>query len=296
MHHLFRSKGAPKLDYCLTVISVLLFPYISNAQTLVVLDSISREPLIYARVQTENTLTYTDSAGRFDVSSFVNSCIDIGCTGYNTLHLCSLDSRSTSTPILLSPIITTLPTAIVRPHDIMRIDFLKPNRKSYPYMPLPGISSIRNLIIPKKGIIGKRIEEVSFRCMNIPKLATPSGPAKFCDWAVLRLNILDRNRHVLYSSEAQRFEKEEYSNLSFQVSPSDISIPKEGLYIELEIIDLADHELPTIYVELTHKKSSYFTALSEMTAVLGGTLRNVEFNKKIHKGDYANMALSLIKD
>lgn len=244
------------------------------SQNIVVIDSMSKNYLSFAKIIYGNNGIYTDSTGNFSINEIKTDSALIQYFGYKDFHFDILKRKSDTIEMLREPIL--LDEIVIR-NKIMdsHIDFLK-KPKSLSFLPLSLDNELVINIIPQGHYINSTIENVYFKIEK-------SNKHQYT-YAIVRINIYDSDKNRIFIS-APIYTKDKIDDEIKLILPKNQFIfPNEGLYFGIEVIGIdelssnAEINKSYIGIVLTDKISNEFSSNTFLNYPLSLNKQEVPIN------------------
>lgn len=231
------------------------------SQSIVIVDSITKEPIPYVIVKYNHEGFYTDINGRILIDNNIDS-IYISHLQYASKHI-AFEHTDT---IWLKPKIELLEEIIITRKN-KKTEIIKPTKiaKNLPSFPITENLELLMKVSPNAKLIDKVLEELSF------EFRTTSGNGLTDSLkAAFRVNLYDIKNNipksVLFSSNPLLIKPKKKGVFSVDLRNSYIEIPEEGLFVGLEFIgyyenneiaEISPHQLFSLV--LTDRENPYFS-------------------------------------
>lgn len=219
----------------LSVLFITLGCFKSLSQKIVVVDSLTKNPVPFVAIKFNENGFYTSQKGDFNLNQIDSDFFEISLLGYKKAKLKTENVKDT---IFLTEEINLLDEVVLSNKKAFTKELkLSKSPKKFGSWVLQPKTEILTSIYPTEEIKNFYIEKINVEFAKVKeKKELKNSNIK----AYVRLNLyeIENNKpsNSIYSSEPIDVNSFEKDNITFDISNNFISIKKEGVFIGLELI------------------------------------------------------------
>ena len=219
----------------LSVLFITLGCYKSLSQKIVVVDSLTKNPLPFVAIKFNDNGFYTSQKGDFNINQINVDLFEVSLLGYKKAKLKKVNVKDT---IFLTNENNLLDEVVLSTKKVVTKE-LKPSKspKKFSSWVLQPKSEILTSFYPKEKIQNFYIDKIN---IGFAKIREKKELKNSNIMAYVRLHLYeienDKPSSSIYSSEPIDVNSFEKDNITFDISNNLITLRKEGIFIGLELI------------------------------------------------------------
>lgn len=272
-------------------------------QNIIIVDSITKEPIPYVAIKSSNDGIYTNDKGTCSIQNLITDSIAVNHLQYKAKTLALSDFKDT---VFLKPKLHKLKEVIIQ-QEKRKTKKIKKTRKSKAVVSFPLLKNVEIMmeIIPKENLVDKIIEQITieYRTVNSKEVIKDNLKVAF------RFNFYnldgDEISSLIYSSDPITFKPRKKGEVTLDLQNTFIELVDSGIVIGVEFIGYLEKSKPVnssnnnlISLVLTDKESKYYSAETfysnplknnrELTSI--NKMRSSQLNKEFND----NLRIELI--
>lgn len=273
----------------LPVLFITLCCYKSLSQKIVVVDSLTKNPLPFVAIKFNESGFYTSQKGDFNLNQINANFFEVSLLGYKKAKLKTVNVKDT---IFLTNDINQLDEVILSTKKAVTKELkLTKSPKKYGSWVLQPKSEILTSIYPTEEIKNFHIDKINIEFAKIrEKIELKNSNVK----AYVRLHLyeIENNKpsNSIYSSEPIDVNSFKKDNITFDISKNHITLSKDGIFIGLELIGYYTDEKiyndsnPIVRPLLTDKGNNSYESKTFIRYIFKNQNHIISINDLIKRG------------
>lgn len=273
----------------LPVLFITLCCYKSLSQKIVVVDSLTKNPLPFVAIKFNESGFYTSQKGDFNLNQINADFFEVSLLGYKKAKLKTVNVKDT---IFLTNEINQLDEVILSTKKAVTKELkLSKSPKKFGSWVLQPKSEILTSIYPTEEIKNFRIDKINIEFAKIrEKIELKNSNVK----AYVRLHLyeIENNKpsNSIYSSKPIDVNSFKKDNITFDISKNHITLRKDGIFIGLELIGYYTDEKiyndsnPIVRPLLTDKGNNSYESKTFIRYIFKNQNHIISINDLIKRG------------
>lgn len=273
----------------LPVLFITLCCYKSLSQKIVVVDSLTKNPLPFVAIKFNESGFYTSQKGDFNLNQINADFFEVSLLGYKKAKLKTVNVKDT---IFLTNEINQLDEVILSTKKAVTKELkLSKSPKKFGSWVLQPKSEILTSIYPTEEIKNFHIDKINIEFAKIrEKIELKNSNVK----AYVRLHLyeIENNKpsNSIYSSEPINVNSFKKDNITFDISKNYITLRKDGIFIGLELIGYYTDEKiyndsnPIVRPLLTDKGNNSYESKTFIRYIFKNQNHIISINDLIKRG------------